>query len=527
MIEAYFNGTYVAPINYVNYKESEPIKEAFISRQTANGANILDPSPAVVEMIKGKTVKSTNLIPFPYSVGTGTRSGVDVTVNADGSISVKGTATDNLYIALGNYSQDIFPAGTYYISGHNSGVASLYIEYYQDTTYVKSHQNNRAFTLDWNGYNKIRIYYFIGNGKTVDGTLYPMLNDGDTAKPFVPYFSGLKHANFKTIKSTGKQLIPFPYRFVSGTRSGVAITVNNDGTILLNGTSEKQFYMTMCILYPETLPKGTYTLSGEPIGDISIGADAKTADGKWIKTLALKDRTFAVDWNGYERIDFYYVVQTGAVLDNLTVYPMLNFGSTAQPFEPYKVEEYTDGNSYELAEYDYINPQKSELVKATKQIVFDGTEYWRLDNTNEYGIVNFVTNILSGVGRANIGISNYYDLQTDTLAYTTKTGFFYNGSGLYFREISYLTEADWKAHLAELYANGTPLMVEIELLTPTIETLTDYPKEYTANNGGSEVVEQGDTDNSQWGAICEITVQYFTPSEENILMLCDIFVKEE
>jgi hypothetical protein len=58
------------------------------------------------------------------------------------------------------------------------------------------------------------------------------------------------------------------------------------------------------------------------------------------------------------------------------------------------------------------------------------------------------------------------------------------------------------------YLASNPLTISYELKTPIVETLTDYPKGYQAKNGGSETLEQGETDNSEYGAIPVPTIKY-------------------
>ena len=67
-------------------------------------------------------------------------------------------------------------------------------------------------------------------------TFKPMLNEGSTALPFRPYFSGLKNAYLQSIKSTGRNLLPISST-ASLTTNGVTFTNNEDGTWLISGTA--------------------------------------------------------------------------------------------------------------------------------------------------------------------------------------------------------------------------------------------------------------------------------------------------
>ena len=448
-----------------------PLTEAFISRETANGANILDPSPTVVQMIKGKTVKSTNLIPFPIYTGnmfstnyypsfTYSHNGITYTVQDDGGIKLSGTITGDTgenysYYIFAWYNHNFPEVGTYTISayGLNDDRVSFQMVTVKDEVVVSDNTavpNKRTVTHTFVDGERIQRFAIViqgGEGKTVNGVIYPMLNEGSTAKPFVPYFSGLKHANFKSIKSTGKNVLKVKDYTI--TYGGVTVTVK-DNKFTATGTATGHIELWLPLEAP--LQAGTYS---------SILGVENALEGTGVTRLYLspKDRDFANRKAFAKHDSVVNDITTNFVSNYMALYIpigneancsldlMLNIGSTAQPNEPYKVEEYTDGKSYELAEYDYINPQKGELIRQT--------------------------------------------------GYTTsETGF----------------TAEEIATYNEPIVSSDGLSLAYRLETPTIEKI-DYPNEYTAYNGGSETVEQGDTDNSQWGAICEITNEYWIVKE--------------
>ena len=59
--------------------------------------------------------------------------------------------------------------------------------------------------------------------------------------------------------------------------------------------------------------------------------------------------------------------------------------------------------------------------------------------------------------------------------------------------------------MRDLYAAGTPLIVEYKLATPTVEKLEYAPKSYTAYNQGNEAIVN---ENGEFGAIPTITNEY-------------------
>lgn len=136
----------------------------------------------------------------------------------------------------------------------------------------------------------------------------------------------------KTRKCTN--LIPFPYGFGNSVQAGVTVTVNSDGGVTYNGTATAQInpYFVSNLL----LPKGTYTLSGAPKG-ASWTTQLLIVQTNDYSTILAQDygngKTFTLDADTVVRICL--IVANGATCSNLTVYPMLNEGTEALPYEPY------------------------------------------------------------------------------------------------------------------------------------------------------------------------------------------------
>ena len=237
------------------------ISEAFTTRQTANGLTVVEPSSAIVEMIKGKTVKSINLIPT-YKASSRTHRGITFTQNEDGAIVINGQndGTGNSRLTLlENFS---LKQGTY--SSITKG--NIYLVLNDDTDGVVADWiSGTAKTVSKN-YDNLDVWLQVKKGDTTvydNYVIYPMLNEGSTALQYTPYFSGLKHANFKTIKSIGKQLLRKNlYRFSSGTQYGVALTVNDDGSITAKGTATSRVVLTLGNYTKDMLQAGTYYISG-------------------------------------------------------------------------------------------------------------------------------------------------------------------------------------------------------------------------------------------------------------------------
>ena len=182
-----------------------------------------------------------------------------------------------------------------------------------------------------------------------DGSLYVDETDDITEEQWNTfsvgeklYFDGWEEANlYRSVSSGlsvtryGKNLIPFPYGFGNTTQAGVTITVNSDGGVTYNGTATSQinpYFVSNLLLH-----KGTYTLSGSPKGsswDTQILIVQKKADASTIARDYGNGAKFTLDSDTAVRICL--IVAKGITCSNLTIYPMLNVGTTALPYELYK-----------------------------------------------------------------------------------------------------------------------------------------------------------------------------------------------
>ena len=123
------------------------------------------------------------------------------------------------------------------------------------------------------------------------------------------------------------------------TKSGITFTVNPDKSVTVNGTNSTSGSAVFYTGYNESLPAGSYTLSGASslTGSAEIEIKIKRVSGtfEWFSiNSSLHTRTLNIATG--DIIDsFYVIVRAGQTADNVKVYPMLNVGSTALPYEPY------------------------------------------------------------------------------------------------------------------------------------------------------------------------------------------------
>lgn len=168
------------------------------------------------------------------------------------------------------------------------------------------------------------------------------------------------------------------------TKSGITFTVNPDKSVTVNGTNSTSGLAVFYTGYNESLPAGSYTLSGTSslTGSAEIEIKIKRVRGtfEWFSiNSSLHTKTLNIATG--DIIDSFYVtVRAGQTADNVKVYPMLNVGSTALPYEPY------NGNITQLPiprELHRIGEAADKCITRVKsvydkRIVLDGTENWEL-----------------------------------------------------------------------------------------------------------------------------------------------------
>ena len=487
------------------------LEQAYTTRETADGENIVDGVQTTVKEIRGKTVATENLIPYPYAETTKTANGVTFTVNSDGSVTVNGTATSDADFMLlrgpiQSYSE------SYFLSGCPTGGS--------DTTYYIS----EGFTTSKDTGNGVvfnnlpsdqawRIV--IKSGTTVNNLVFrPMLNAGTTAKPYSKWFAGLKNASFEKIVSTGRNLIPYPYEESTKTENGITFTVNSDGSITANGTTTVN--PSIFNLAKISLNAGTYALrsfvnvanAGICQFYIDIPSEPNDRTGNGV-TFTLQDDIVNKNVN--------IIVDPSQTVNNLIFKPMLQFGTTATAYEPYISDTLSAETPIELAEYDVVYPETGETKRQSNTLTFDGTEEWYLTGNAENNFYNYryYTPISVEAQKTKVPcICNKYDYKLSVendmgndIGILVIRGYVYIRLG---SNSTIKNAAEWKAHLAELAAAGNPVTVTYKTAESTTEATPFNKSKYIAWKNGSETIEQGPTDNSEYGAEDTVKQDYFT-----------------
>ena len=150
-------------------------------------------------------------------------------------------------------------------------------------------------------------------------------------------------------------LMPYPYLEEDKTSDGITFAVNEDGSLILNGTSTgySLFYFYRGIYGPLFEEGKTYSFSCS-YGVISY----VEKEGEATKYLTSGTFTWG---SGWILGTVYIQLTTGQTVDNLTVYPILNAGETVYPYSP----------SYDLIYNDGYNKGENAGHEAGKQEGYD------------------------------------------------------------------------------------------------------------------------------------------------------------
>ena len=130
-------------------------------------------------------------------------------------------------------------------------------------------------------------------------------------------------------------LLPYPYHYTDYTSSGLTFTDNGDGVLTVNGTATERVRYTLS--FTLTLPKGTYYLKsvdGIADGFFHLQNANTSLDIAYIK---LHGDSFTLTEKTKMRV--YLYIGSGAICNNLILKPMLNVGTSALPYEPYKAKQ--------------------------------------------------------------------------------------------------------------------------------------------------------------------------------------------
>lgn len=488
------------------------IQDTTLIKSTESGTeiNLTDSSDMNIQELnffgksEQKTTKGIQLLNVKDAKG-GTGEGVTYTVNADGSIARKGTAT--------GYVGNVWMRGAYYENTENKEIF-LILEagktyYIKDVVLVNGQvsvtsknkvESNYLVTINENEYPEGFKVTGIRNpaqtsGKTYNDIIYPIIAESSTAVDWEEYTGGQPSPNpdypqemncveNPTVSVAGKNLL------VNNAKSkqirNLIYTVNEDKSISVKGTYEVGNDVTESDIYLfgtfkdegqyVYIPKGRYSINTISVPSGIYIAREKTKGSlinseNIIKTLSEQDCYF-YSW-------IFRITKDGTY--NSTIYPQMEVGNTATEYEPYKEIQ----SAQPTCKLNGIDEVKDELIiraDGTGQLIQrlleeelnDNSDYvtWYA-NTNTYGFlrkeskwlfrankINIKSNKLKGITK-EVGNPGTYD----------KNGIFVDVAGLYIKiSKKYLTE--YTVDALKTYLRDNPITVVGLLKEPIITELS-------------------------------------------------------
>lgn len=428
-------------------------------------------------MTEQRTTTGAQLIksePFVYE-----RNGISFKTKEDGGVSVKGTATDPVNAKLGDVK---LSSGRYILSGCPKGGSNKkYQLVAQEGITAYDTGNGAIIDIDSEKTATIRLYVY--TGASVDFTVYPMLNAGETALPWEPYTGAAPSPspeypqyleNVGTLNESGKYKVKITAceknlldmtGAKGGTSAGITTVINPDGTLTSNGTGTggpvaiwllggHRQVTTDNVLF--TLQAGkTYYIS-----DVVLFMGTEyPAQYKFFVDPEKYPEGFKVTGVRHAQID------SGTVLTNKVYHPRVILGDTDTGWEPYRGRTATITSDRPLTKWDKLTCRDGVWGWAY------GGAICRLTGTSEIKSVGQYAYVTPDkmLKYSRISCSHYpysgNEINDDSVLTYKGTGF---SVWIYDKRFSDNAESTFdidgfKTFLVEQDTDGTPVTIEYQL----------------------------------------------------------------
>lgn len=375
-----------------------------------------------------------NLLPFEVGKKDDNfevfEDGIELSVTQNKDIYAIGRMPANSESAYDDFS--LLAPGKYYVYSDSANV-SLYIVAWRKGANVTLGYSVEGVAREVEVMDGDKFRIFLRAAKAFKGKVKAIISKTQpTASNYEPYTGGNPSPSPQypqEIESVGQSgeigvdvyggnLIKSPFEsrgnsYKPGytfTQNGVTFTVQDDMGIKVTGTNTSADKYAQFNAYytsddeSHKYPAGTYTFSAE--ATVQIKSTSETVN---------KNGTFTVN-EEFNVNGFYIAIPAGQSV-NKTVYPMLNIGSTALPYEPYKPAQKliiptpdglpgipaTSGGNYTNEKgqqwvADEIDLANGEMVQRIGKTVVDGEKvkfvassnsvYWNLPFKTSPGIIS-------------------------------------------------------------------------------------------------------------------------------------------
>ena len=284
--------------------------------------------------IKGRTVK--NLWP----VLSGSSNGITVATDGTGLVTVTGTATDDADIVADVSGWATGKSYTATISGNTTGY-NAYFEVQKPSGNTSINASTTGATLNVaSDATKCVAGVHVANGTTVNASFRIMLVEGTEVPDCFTPPASITSVQAGNLVTAGKNLMP-KFHLGNPASAGVTATINDDNSITLNGTATSR--ATFALLgrspYADVLGRftpGTYTLS---VGSAPDGITFSIMDWQEQKEILSCSTTYTTSSTKTLSVvtEYTYIriqIDADKTMNNVTIHPQLELGSTATAYEP-------------------------------------------------------------------------------------------------------------------------------------------------------------------------------------------------
>lgn len=311
--------------------------------------------------------------------------------------------------------------------------------------------------------------------------------------PYYDYTQGsLISFNGTGLKTTGKNLLPYPYLFTTLTKVGVTMTANDDGSIKATGTNTSSVVQRFD-LADITLESGTYIFDGFAPQNELYGTLRDGDTDTWIMNIGTNNTLNVTNRKNY-RITLNVIANSPV---DATYYPLIRFADVSDStFEPYTE------STLDLSALNTLFPTGMKDVpdNVNGRMIYDeatekkantrisdvdlGTLNWSY--VSDWGGYPVFTVGLPNASKpsagniiGNIICSKYKNVSRDTLYGSTDPAIVINTAGdLIVRDSNYSSAEAFKTAMSGV-------MLYYELATP-IEQDIDLDLSFKAYEGGTE-----------------------------------------
>ena len=415
---------------------------------------------------------------------TTTTNGITFTINKDGGVTCKGTATANATLYFASANNSIYPKeidiGKYKIVG---GTTNVMLGCQIGSTYYNTNSNRIIELTEQSSISN--AYLQIASGTTVNNeTIYPLLYKYDNVEkkyeqygisPSPEYPSEIETVNGSVkIDVVNKNWLKLTQRVAN---NGVTATIDED-VITLNGTATSG-YSNITAWSDCNIKAGQYMYSVDKAQNFKINIACEYEDGTRLD-ISLAEGKTSVKVNFTKNVSRIYVYIQNVLnktFKNLSFRIQLEKGLTVTSIIKHEEQSVTMPIQQEMLEGDYINDvEHHEWGK----VILTGNDFNYLVQQNgkglnyfifRYPLVKIKGRIISNMLKNNVNIwdaTQYIDCVT----VSNKQ----NIINIMLSDTTITTVAQFKAKLQELYNAGTPVILYYKLATPLDLELTTEQK---------------------------------------------------